>query len=70
MEDFDEGRFAEILREVMAKKGINQLQLSEMLQVRQSQVSNWVNKKSLPGYNSLRMLCVKLDMDPKVFLQL
>ena len=60
-------KFADILRELLKEKGLNQLALSELLGVRQSQVSNWINSKSLPGYNSLRLLCHHLNVRPEVF---
>jgi len=62
--------FPQILIELMQERGINQLQLSEMLGVRQSQVSNWVNGKSLPGYYSIRMICNKLDVSADYLLEL
>lgn len=67
MSVMEEIRFAGILRKLMKERGLNQLQLSELLGVRQSQVSNWLNGRSLPGYNSLRMLSLKLDVKLEVF---
>lgn len=49
--------FSKILKQLMRKKGVNQLALSELLGIRQSQISNWVNGKSLPGYYSLKVIC-------------
>lgn len=54
----------------MQERGINQLQLSEKLGVRQSQVSNWVNGKSLPGYYSIKMICIKLKVSADYLLEL
>lgn len=62
--------FAKILREVMVGAGLNQLQMSELLGVRQSQVSNWLNSKSLPGYYSIRMICTKLNISSDFLLEL
>ena len=53
----------------MVKRGVNQLQLSQLLGVRQSQVSNWLNKKSLPGYHSIKMLCEKLGVTANYLLE-
>lgn len=61
--------FHKILKEVMVKRGVNQLQLSQLLGVRQSQVSNWLNKKSLPGYHSIKMLCEKLGVTANYLLE-
>lgn len=62
--------FPQILKDLMQERGINQLQLSELLGVRQSQVSNWVNNKSLPGYYSIRMICLKLKVSADYLLEL
>ena len=62
--------FAKILREVMETNKLNQLQLAELLGVRQSQVSNWLNGKSLPGYYSIRMICTKLGVSADYLLEL
>lgn len=62
--------FAKILREVMEANNLNQLQLAELLGVRQSQVSNWLNSKSLPGYYSIRMICTKLNVSADFLLEL
>ena len=63
-------KFGSILKEIMREKSVNQLQLAHMLGVRQSQVSNWLNGKSLPGYFSIRMLCTKLDVSADYLLEL
>jgi len=62
--------FPRLLIELMQERGINQLQLSELLGVRQSQVSNWVRGKSLPGYYSIRMMAVKLKVSADYLLEL
>ena len=54
--------FGKILRDIMEKKGLSQLGLSKLLGIRQSQISNWINNKSLPGYYSLKLLCEKLKV--------
>ena len=65
-----ETKFFEILKEIMKAKGINQLELANLLGVRQSQVSNWLNRKSLPGYYSIRMMCIKLNVSSDYLLEL
>jgi transcriptional regulator with XRE-family HTH domain len=51
-----------ILKELMKKRGLNQQQIADLLGIRQSQVSNWLNAHSLPGYFSLKLLCEKLKI--------
>jgi len=61
-------QFDKILRELMKKHDFNQLQLAELLGIRQSQISNWLNGKSLPGYYSLKLLCEKLKVSADTLL--
>jgi len=62
--------FPTILKEIMEKNGLNQLMLSELLGIRQSQISNWLNGKSLPGYYSIRVLCEKLKLNANDLLEI
>jgi transcriptional regulator with XRE-family HTH domain len=62
--------FGEILRDLMTTKKLNQMQLASLLGVRQSQVSNWLNGKSLPGYYSIRMMCEKLKVSANELLEI
>lgn len=48
--------FHKVLKELMAEDGTTQGQLAEGIGLRQSQVSNLINGKSLPGYYTLRAL--------------
>ena len=59
--------FAELIRKLMDERGLKQQQLSDILGIRQSQVSNWLNSKSLPGYVSIQTLCDKLNVESKYF---
>jgi len=48
--------FKDTLAKLMNERKINQLTLAAELSVRQSQVSNWLNGKSLPGYQSIKRI--------------
>jgi len=65
-----ETNFGKILETLMQEQGYNQLQLAALLGVRQSQVSNWINGKSLPGYYSIRMICIKMNVSANFLLEL
>ena len=52
----EQTNFSKVLKELMDEDGINQFDLSKALGIRQSQISNWLNGKSLPRYFSLRQL--------------
>ena len=60
--------FSKVLKELMAQKGLNQQDTANLLQVRQSQVSNWLNGKSMPGYYSIKQICEKFGVKPDVLL--
>lgn len=62
--------FGKILGEIMKKRGLNQLELAHLLGIRQSQISNWLNGKSLPGYYSLKIICEKLETSANVLLEM
>jgi len=59
-----EKEFKHILRELMDARGFNQVHMSELLGCRQSQISNWLNGKSLPSYLGIKNLCEKLNITP------
>jgi len=62
--------FGKMLKEIMDQQGFNQMKLADALDVRQSQVSNWINEKSLPGYHSIRGLCQTLGITADALLEL
>lgn len=65
-----ENNFGKIFENLMQEQGLNQLQMAALLGVRQSQVSNWINGKSLPGYYSIKMICIKLNVTADFLLEL
>ncbi|MDR0384057.1 MAG: helix-turn-helix domain-containing protein [Christensenellaceae bacterium] len=62
--------FSRILRTAMERKGLSQLKFAKLLQIRQSQVSNWLHGKSWPGYYSIRQICIILGMSSDELLEL
>jgi len=62
-------RFVIVLKAVMFAKNLNQLQLAELIGIRQSQVSNWLNNKSLPNYTSLQFIKDKLNVSIEMFFE-
>ena len=57
-----ETRFMRVLREAMYSKKLSQMDLAIALGVRQSQVSNWLNGRSLPNYTSIQVIKDKLGI--------
>ena len=63
-------RFSEILRDLMIERNYSQVELAKLLGIKQSQISEWLSGKNLPGYDSLRLIAVKLDISADVLLGL
>lgn len=62
--------FSKALSQVMQEHGLNQLQLSKLLDIRQSQISNWIRGKSLPGFYSIRRICEVLHVSADELLEI
>ena len=60
--------FIEILKDLMIDNNLNQVKLSKLVGVRQGQVSEWLNGKSKPGYDSLKALALALNVSADVLL--
>lgn len=54
--------FIDILKDIMLDKNLNQTELANLVGIKQSQVSEWLNGKSKPGYDNLKAICVALDI--------
>ena len=54
--------FIEILKDIMSDYNLNQTQLANKIGLKQSQVSEWLNGKSKPGYDSLKLICQTLGI--------
>ena len=54
--------FIEILKEIMIDFNLNQSQLAEKIGLKQSQISEWLKGKSKPGYDSIKTICLALDI--------
>ena len=52
----------------MIDKELNQVKLAELVGVRQGQISEWLNGKSKPGYDSLKALALALNVSADVLL--
>ncbi|MDR0976087.1 MAG: helix-turn-helix domain-containing protein [Christensenellaceae bacterium] len=54
--------FSKRLRELMTDLRLTQAELSNIIGVRQSQISNWLAGKSFPGYCSLQIIKEKFNL--------
>ncbi len=51
-----------ILKDIMHDFKLNQSTLALKIGVKQSQVSEWLNGKSKPGYDNLKAICIALGI--------
>ena len=54
--------FIDILKDIMIEFDLNQSELAKKIGLKQSQVSEWLNGKSKPGYDSIKAICIALDI--------
>ncbi len=54
--------FIDILKDIMQDFKLNQSTLAQKIGVKQSQISEWLNGKSKPGYDNLKAICVALGI--------
>ena len=54
--------FIEILKDIMFEQNLNQTQLAFKINIKQSQVSEWLKGKSKPGYDNLQAICKNLGV--------
>ena len=46
----------------MIDYNLNQSQLAKKIGLKQSQISEWLNGKSKPGYDSIKLICQTLGV--------
>lgn len=54
--------FIDILKDIMIDFNLNQSQLAEKIDLKQSQISEWLKGKSKPSYDSIKTICIALDI--------
>ncbi|MBQ8615130.1 MAG: helix-turn-helix transcriptional regulator [Clostridia bacterium] len=54
--------FIDILKDIMHDFELNQSTLAQKIGVKQSQISEWLNGKSKPGYDNLKAICIALGI--------
>jgi len=57
-----DSKFVKVLKEAMRKRNFTQLAIANEIGVRQSQLSNWLNGRTLPNYSTLQLLKDKLNV--------
>lgn len=60
--------FDEILKEFLLINNLTQTQFAEKIDVKQSQVSEWLKGKAKPGYDILKIMSLAFDVSADYFL--
>lgn len=60
--------FDEILREFLIIRNLTQTAFANSIGVKQSQVSEWINGKAKPGYDTLRRISLAYNISADYFL--
>lgn len=60
--------FDEILQEFLVRHGLTQTDFAKAVDVKQSQVSEWLKGKAKPGYDILKRMALAFDVTADYFL--
>ena len=63
-----ESCFDEILKEFLIINNLTQTAFANAIGVKQSQVSEWLNGKAKPGYDTLRRISLAFNVSADYFL--
>ncbi|MCI5790291.1 MAG: helix-turn-helix domain-containing protein [Clostridiales bacterium] len=67
MTDYD---FKDILLDFMIQKGLTQTAFANIVDIKQSQVSEWLKGKAKPGYDMLKKIASSFNISADYFLGL
>lgn len=65
MEDLE---FKEILEDFLIERSLTQTAFARAIDVKQSQVSEWLKGKAKPGYDILKRMALAFDISSDYFL--
>ncbi len=60
--------FKDILKEFLEEKNLTQVAFARLIDVKQSQVSEWLKGKAKPGYDILKRIVIAFDISADYFL--
>ena len=63
-----EMEFKDILKEFLEEKNLTQVGFARLIDVKQSQVSEWLKGKAKPGYDILKRIVIAFDISADYFL--
>lgn len=62
--------FIEILKSIMLENNLTQSNLAQIIGVKQAQISEWLNGKAKPGYDTLKNMSKNLHISADYLLGL
>ncbi len=62
--------FKDILKEILQETGLTQAEFAASINVKQGQVSEWLKGKTKPGYDTIKQMCVALNVSADYLLGL
>ena len=65
MEDLE---FKEILEDFLIERNLTQTAFARAIDIKQSQVSEWLKGKAKPGYDMLKKMALAFDISADFFL--
>lgn len=60
--------FKEILKDFLEENNLTQVAFAKTIDVKQSQVSEWLKGKAKPGYDILKRMAIAYDISADYFL--
>lgn len=58
--------FIDVLKQLMAEKGLSQQKLADLLGINQTTVSQWLLGRKKPGYDSILLLYETFGIEPNL----
>lgn len=65
-----ENEFKDILKDFLEENNLTQVAFAKLIDVKQSQVSEWLKGKAKPGYDILKRIVIAFDISADYFLGL
>jgi len=62
-------KISENIFNIMAQKGMSQLEFSQKTGIAQSTISDWGTKKTNPAANKIMIICKTLEVSPEELLE-
>lgn len=63
-----ENNFSEILKDFLQENNLTQVAFAKKINVKQSQVSEWLKGKAKPGYDILKNMSIAFNISADYFL--